>query len=277
MPVFKRLLTLVLVLALLAPAACAQAEAMNILLIGVDTPSGEQSGRSDTMILVRADPQEGSLRMLSFLRDLYVQIPGVGRTRLNAAYRHGGEALLKQTLHEQFGVTADRTVTVHFDMLEELVDALGGIELTLSSQECSHLNAMLKSEGIGQRLSEGTQRLNGRQALFYSRLRKLDSDFQRTSRQQAVIAAMLKSASQMDAWNLMALALRTLPEIETDLGLGDLLTLVPMAANLNDLSFHTARVPFDGTYRDETIDGMMVLTPNLEQNRALIRDFMNGN
>ena len=120
------------------------------------------------------------------------------------------------------------------------------------------------------------QLLNGTQALCYSRIRKLDSDFQRTSRQQAVIAAMLRQASGLGYWKMFELALGSLPQIETDLSLGDILTLLPLVSNLQELDFQTAHVPFDGAYTDETINGMMVLSPNLDQNRKLLSEFLNG-
>lgn len=115
------------------------------------------------------------------------------------------------------------------------------------------------------------QTLNGRQALSYSRLRKIDSDFQRTSRQQTVLTAMLKRLSEMDTWQLLGLALRYLGQVETDLTLGDAALLAPMLKK--ELSIRTAQVPFEGTYTDETIGGMSVLVPNLEQNRKRLRSF----
>ena len=277
---FRRIFALLLALMLCMPAAQAQHSALNILLIGVDTIREEENGRSDTMLLVRADPVSGDIRMVSFLRDLFVRIPGVGSTRLNAAYFHGGAALLKQTLEENFGVQIDRTVTVHFSLLCDLVDELGGVEIEVAQREFSHLNRLIAdyndSYGLEGGLLEapGLQRLNGKQALCYSRMRKIDSDFQRTSRQQAVIAAMLKQASTLNPWQLMKLAVGNLPRIKTDMGLGDIAALLPLAAQISDAPLETARVPFDGAFKEETISGMMVLTPDLAKCRSLLQDFL---
>ena len=279
---FRRLFAAMLALAQLLGTACAQMQPLNILLIGVDTIREETNGRSDAMILVRADPEGGEARMVSFLRDLYVAIPGVGKTRLNAAYYYGGEQLLKETLQRNFGVEIDRTVTVYFSMLAELVDQLGGVEIDVSPRELAQLNNILNdyndSYGLsgGQVDQAGLQRLNGKQALCYSRIRKIDSDFQRTSRQQAVIAAMLRQAQTLDRWQLFWLALQNLPRVRTDLSLGDIAQLLPLVTNAQQLELQTARVPFDGAYADETINGMMVLTPNLERNRAKLHAFLNG-
>lgn len=181
-------------------------------------------GRSDTMVLVQADPAAGSVRALSFLRDLYVAIPGCGTTRLNAAYSFGGEKLLKTTLKNNFGVEIDRTVTVSFDSLCHIVDALGGVELEVTEAEREQLNGILAAYNRGLKLNpsdgrlkqSGRVRLSGKQALSYSRIRKMDSDFQRAGRQQKVLAAMLESAKQMNFFTLARLAWTCLREVRTD-------------------------------------------------------------
>jgi len=276
----KRLFVLLAAFILLFGQAHAQAQGVNILLIGVDTLQEDANGRSDTMILVHVNPETADIRMVSFLRDLYVPIPGVGKTRLNAAYVHGGEELLKQTLSDNFGVTVDHTVTVHFSMLADLVDQLGGIEIEVTSAERSQINKLLKdyNTSTGQRGGEleaaGLQRLTGKQALCYSRIRKIDSDFQRTSRQQTVITAMMKRAGELGYWQLLKLALANLPKVQTDLSFTDIVTLAPLVTQLDRLNLQTARVPFDGAYHNETINGMMVLVPNLERCRTQLQDFL---
>ena len=277
----KRLFVLLAAFILLFGQAHAQAQGVNILLIGVDTLEENINGRSDTMILVHVNPETADIRMVSFLRDLYVPIPGVGKTRLNAAYVHGGEELLKQTLSDNFGVTVDHTVTVHFSMLADLVDQLGGIEIEVTSAERSQINKLLKdyNTSTGQRGGEleaaGLQRLTGKQALCYSRIRKIDSDFQRTSRQQTVITAMMKRAGELGYWQLLKLALANLPKVQTDLSFTDIVTLAPLVTQLDRLNLQTARVPFDGAYHNETINGMMVLVHNLDRCRTQLQDFLN--
>ena len=276
----KRLFVLLAAFILLFGQAHAQSQGVNILLIGVDTLQEDANGRSDTMILVHVNPETADIRMVSFLRDLYVPIPGVGKTRLNAAYVHGGEELLKQTLSDNFGVTVDHTVTVHFSMLADLVDQLGGIEIEVTSAERSQINKLLKdyNTSTGQRGGEleaaGLQRLTGKQALCYSRIRKIDSDFQRTSRQQTVITAMMKRAGELGYWQLLKLALANLPKVQTDLSFTDIVTLAPLVTQLDRLNLQTARVPFDGAYHNETINGMMVLVPNLDRCRTQLQDFL---
>ena len=267
----------------------AEEKPLRILLIGVDAYEDQARGRSDTMVLVQADPAVGEIRALSFLRDLYVSIPGCGTTRLNAAYSFGGEALLKATLKNNFGVEVDRTVTVSFDSLCRIVDALGGIVkrvpvMEVTEAEREQLNGILAAynrglglnPGDGRLSGSGTVHLTGKQALSYSRIRKIDSDFQRAGRQQKVLAAMLESAKQMNFFTMARLAWTCLREVRTDLTLGDLNALLPLAAGGGETNISMGRVPFDGAYEDATIDGMQVLRPNLERNRTLIRRFLSN-
>lgn len=250
--------------------------ALNLLIIGVDSASPGKTGRSDTMMLAQIDYENNDVRLVSFLRDLYVPIPGHGRTRLNAAYFYGGEELLRKTLKTNFGVEVDRTVTVHYRVLADLVDQLGGVEIDVTEAERRHLNKLLLDYGgtVPDVSEPGLQRLNGLQALTYSRIRKIDSDFQRTSRQQTVIAAMLREMSGMGKWPLFRFAVSNMSKVQTDFTLGDLYRLAPMMGKLDELTITTAHVPFEGTYTDETISGMMVLKPNLDKNQKLLKTFL---
>ena len=264
-------------------SALAQDTALNVLLIGVDSGRNGQRGRSDAMILMRVDPQNHSIRLVSFLRDLYVPVPGAGKTRLNAAYHYGGAGLLKETLENQFGVQIDRTATVYFSLLADLVDQIGGIEVEITKKEISVFNDAVLAYNADYGLTGGTleeagvHRLNGKQALCFSRLRKLDDDFRRTSRQQMVIGAMLRQLSSMSKWDLMRLALKNISRVETDVSFSDAVSLIPMLARFDQLRLDTLHMPFEGAYSDETINGMMVLVPNLERCRAKLHSFLENN
>lgn len=255
------------------PAAQAE-DMLDVLLIGVDSRNPDQPGRSDTMMLCRIDPAQGEIRLVSFLRDLYVRIPGHGKTRLNAAWFHGGEALLKQTLKENFGITVDRTVTVHFSALIEMIDAIGGVEIEVTEKERRHLNQLLEEAGAAPLAFSGLQNLNGSQALYYSRIRKIDSDFQRTSRQQAIMAAALERVRALETWEILKLGLRAFRLVQTDMRFREISSLLPMLKQADSLQIKTAQVPFHGTYAEETIDGMMVLNPDLKRNRTLLQNFL---
>lgn len=285
---FRRALALMLCLATLALAPAARArddslgDTFTLLLIGVDAYEPDAPGRSDAMILAQVTPSSGDIKLVSFLRDLYVPIADHGSTRLNAAYYYGGANLLNRTLRECFGVRGDRYIIVNFSQMADLVDQLGGVEVDVSDKELKQLNAILEyyNEQIGLDASDGllaqsgTQLLTGKQALSYSRIRRIDSDFKRTSRQHRVLLGVLKRLAKLDLAAMLELAAKNLPDIQTDLDMGDIGAVLSLMVNAKSLRLRSVHVPFDGTYKDATKKGMMVLDANLRRNAALIQEFL---
>lgn len=255
---------------------------LRVLLIGTDAYTVKQRGRSDTMLLFQINVQTGQIRLVSFLRDLYVKIPGHGKTRLNAAYVFGGAELLKQTLLNNFGVTVDRTVAVNFSLMVQVIDQIGGVTVDVSTSERKQLNSILKYYNTqngypknDQLLeSAGEQTLTGKQALCYSRIRKIDSDFQRVGRQRKVIEAAYARLRQLDALALGNLVMRVLPQIWTDMTLADAASLVPVLLKLGDVNWDSLTVPVNGGYSSQNIAGMDVLVPSLDRNRDAIAQFL---
>ena len=198
----------------------ADATRFRLLLIGTDAYDPDDAGRSDTMVLLQVQPATGEIRLVSFLRDLYVAVPGHGHTRLNAAYVYGGASLLLRTLKQSFGVTADRTLAVNFSRMAELIDRIGGVTVEVSEKERRQLNSILKyyntqvGDPRGDQLlgASGSQTLTGKQALCYSRIRKMDSDFARTGRQRKVLEAIFARVRRgaVGAAGVAGRALRTL-------------------------------------------------------------------
>lgn len=266
------LLCAVLLASMAGPAAAEAAETFNLLLIGEDAAGNNENGRSDAMLLAQITPENGDVKLVSFLRDLYVPVDGHGQTRLNAAYFHGGEELLKQTLTECFGVRIDRTLAVDFATMADLIDQIGGVEVELTAQERKELNRTLAA---ADKLPESNPvTLNGTLALQFSRLRKLDSDFGRVERQQQVLVGMLKRLTALDGFTLMGLAMRNIQHVRTDLSLGDLFSLLPILSREGGLRLRSTRVPFDDTCRDVQVNGMWVLDADLAVNARMLRDFL---
>ena len=273
----SRLVALALCAALLwSFAACValaeETDTFNLLLIGEDAAGNNENGRSDAMLLAQITPESGDVKLVSFLRDLYVPVKGHGQTRLNAAYFHGGEELLKQTLTECFDVRIDRTLAVDFDTMADLIDQIGGVEVELTAEERKELNRTLPA---GEKLSEEDPvTLNGPLALQFSRIRKLDSDFRRVGRQQQVLVGMLKRLTTLDGFTLMRLAVQNISRVKTDLALGDLFQLLPILSREGGLRLRSTRVPFDDTCRDVQVNGMWVLDCDLPTNTRMLREFL---
>ena len=208
--------------------------------------------------------------MTSFLRDLYVPIPGHHSNRINAAYSEGGAALLDDTLRENFGLHIDGNIEVDFSQFAQIIDLLGGVELELREDEAAEIN-----KETGSDLAAGTQVLNGAQALTYARIRKLDADgdFSRTSRQRKVMSALLSRYRDMQWKDLLPLMDQLLPLISTDMNYGKLVLLaMEILPKLSSAQITNQRIPADGTFRDEKINGMAVLSADLEANRQILRD-----
>ena len=243
---------------------------VNILLIGQDRREGEETARSDSMILCTYHRKTGNVTMTSFLRDLYVPIPGHHDNRINAAYSEGGAALLDQTLRENFDLHIDGNIEVDFSQFSQIIDLLGGVQLELREDEAAEIN-----KETGSTLSAGVQLLNGEQALTYARIRKLDADgdFSRTSRQRKLMNALLGSYRNIKWKDLLPLIDELLPLISTDMNYGRLVLLaMEILPKLSDAQITNQRIPADGTFTDERIDGMAVLSADLEANRQLLRE-----
>ncbi len=254
----------------------------SLLLIGVDTDAQGVTGRSDTMVLAVVNIREKTIHLISFLRDLYVKIPGRGNNRLNAAYVYGGPELLVKTLSQTFGVQADAYFAVDFGLMATLVDAVGGVEVLVTPEELSPLNGILEyfnyQRGVpqaeGRLMESGYVRLTGLQAMSYARIRKLDSDFGRAYRQQAVLKAIVEQLGTLEPLTALALVTRFAGQARTDVTLTDALALVREALPLTGYTLIAISVPVEGGSRNMMKNGSYYLLPNLKKNTAAIRDFL---
>lgn len=243
---------------------------INILLIGQDRRPGETRARSDSMILCTVNRDSKTIILTSFMRDLYVKIPGYGSNRINASYAWGGMELLNQTLEQNFGIYVDGNVEVDFNQFASIVDLLGGVPMELRSDEASYINS-----DTGSSLSSGMQLLSGKQALSYSRIRKLDADgdFSRTNRQRKVIGALFDQVKGSGLTTLLGLLDEVLPMVTTDMSNGEILgyaaKVFPM---FSGATITSQRVPADDAFYYAMIDGMSVLVADMDKTRQMLQD-----
>ena len=256
----------------------------SILLIGQDKREGESRQRSDSMILATLDKEKGTISLTSFMRDLYVAIPGYSSTRINAAYAYGGMELLDETLEENFGVKIDGNVEVDFDVFQILVDKVGGIDLELSQAEADYICGRDQSVLYPQPLrtdwdlQAGMNHLDGEQALIHARNRSVgNSDYRRTERQQDVLRAAFAKIKDLDVLDIAGLVKDVLPMVSTDLSLWDMTGYAMDIMNIGADEIASYRIPEDGAYTPQTIDGMQVLVPDLEQNREYLQQILYNN
>ena len=247
---------------------------LNILLVGQDAREGEEQARSDSMILCTYNKSTQELTMTSFLRDLYVPIPGHGSDRINAAYAFGGTSLLKKTIDQNFAVAIDGCIEVDFAHFAEIIDQLGGVQIELRQDEANVIN-----QQAGSSLTEGVQQLDGFQALTYSRIRNLDpdGDVSRTNRQRKLINAVVDSLRSVSLREITPLIGKILPMLTTDLNRGQLfLYALDILPHLNDMQIRSQKIPADGTFSDKTIDGMSVLVADMDAQRQHLHNTLLG-
>ena len=253
---------------------------INILLIGQDRRN-EKRARSDSMILCTLNKKDKTLTMTSFMRDMYVQIPGYKDNRINASYAFGGMELLDATLVKNFGVEVDGNIEVDFNGFESVIDAVGGVDIHLTASEARHMEKNVQQGVYGAveewDLSEGVNHLNGKQALAYARNRSTggDGDFGRTNRQRTVLNAVFQKAKTMNLTEMIELIKAILPLLTTDLTdaqiLGFAMEAFPL---LPELELKTQQIPGEGTYRMTKIRGMSVIVPDFEKNREILKKIM---
>ena len=246
---------------------------INLLLVGTDT-DGSYRGHSDSMILCTIDTEKKTLVMTSFLRDMYMPIPGYGQSghaqqRINVSYMSGGFPMLYVSLRENFGVGVDYGVEVNFNSFAEVIDQVGGVDITLTANEAAHLR------GKGYDVQEGLNHMDGETALAHARNRTTggSGDLARSSRQRAVIEALIDKAVHMDVGSLYSLVNALIPLVVTDMTNGEIISaakaLAPIAGELEIIS---QRIPADGAYQFATINGNDIILPDFDAARKLLQE-----
>lgn len=226
-------------------------EPFYMLLMGVD--SGEEreaegdTGRTDSIMLVRIDQQDVKVTMVSIHRDTVVPIEGHGNDKINAAYAYGGKALAVKTVSAFAGVDISHYAEVDFDSFTKIVDTVGGVEVTLPTD-------VYDPDYTGLDLKAGTQTLDGNTALLLCRSRHAydaygDGDQYRAANQRMVIAAIVKKVLSSDTLTMISAINSMAGSVSTDMSVSSILSL---AANMKNLDFdndvYTAMNPTTSEY-----------------------------
>ena len=255
------------------PARC-----INVLLLGTDLLR-DSAQRSDAVII--ASVGYGRLRLTSVLRDTVVEIPGHGANKLNAAFAYGGAELAMRTLNQNFGLNIMHYARVDYVALVKLVDAIGGVEMDITEAERDRLNTTVLEvwrvfKPLGYTATELTQygervHLDGLQALAYARIRKIDSDYVRASRQRKLLSAMLVKI-RANLWNpamWVRLWQAVMGSIDTNMSPLQMISLGEKALMAGGAS--QLRLPVDGSFTD---DGSKLNVNDRNANRAAFIHFV---
>lgn len=207
----------------------------NVLLLGTDGRSGENTGRTDSMMILTIDTNNDNLKLTSLARDTYVNIPGVGNNKLNAAYAFGKVDLLFETIENEFGIGLDKYAMVDFTSLMDIIFTLGGVEVDVQqselnqlrkyTQECYNLCKNTNKGELQYVQNAGIQTLNGYQALAYSRIRYNDNAIKRDERQRKVLNAIINKYKDTPITKFNSLIDSVTPYITTNLTAKDIIDL----------------------------------------------------
>lgn len=252
-------------------------EIRHILLIGVDRRDDSWNGNSDTMILVSVNDEKKQVSMISLMRDTGVDIPGCGTHKLNYAYAYGGADLLLETIRQNFDVEIEDYISVDFKGMIEIVDAVGGVELTLSDAEASCANGCIESLCSEQGLlsdgylfpAGGTYLCDGMRAVGYARVRYVgNADYERTERQRTVVTEIIKKLKEMSASDLLNFAMTAMSQADFNIRMTDLIELAGKASELSEYELVLDRVPYDGLFYSQN----EMLMPDWDETIARLKE-----
>jgi LCP family protein required for cell wall assembly len=255
---------------------------VNIAFFGLDRTSPDLASRSDSIIIMTIDNKNKTVKATSLMRDMYVQIPGKGSNRINAAYAFGGPLLAIKTINSNFDLNIRDYVTVDFFGLEKLIDKVGGVQIDVSDKEAKVLNSYLGQLNMLNKsnvpfVKGGVQILNGRQAVAYSRIRYVgNGDYERTQRQRDVLSLVFQKIQSQGIGKLPGTIEEIMPYVETSLSNSDIFKIAFDAGEFSSVSLKQYRLPADGTFKSQRIRGMAVLVPDIAQNKSQLLKFIYG-
>ncbi|SEL23169.1 LCP family protein [Ruminococcus albus] len=265
----------------------------NILLIGSDTRSEKENGRTDSMILMSVNKDKKTITMTSFMRDMYVEIKG-RRTgdddidvwdKLNSAYVYGGAELLMDTIEYNFDISVDDYVYVDFFAFIDIVDSIGGLEIDITDEEAAGLedplgeqNKYLKQPEDTDCLDHGGKLLlNGNQTLAYARLRYVgNADFQRTERQREVISKIIAKVKSSDPLTINRFAKSVCSNLSTNMSRAEMMLSAYKAIFSVNYQMKTLRIPAEGNYSFGMHGDQSTLDVDIEACRELLRSEIYG-
>lgn len=226
----------------------------NILLVGTDGANVERSNRSDSVMLVTIDNKNKDIKISSIARDTYVDIPGHSTEKLTHAYAYGGIDLLKQVFEVNFDIKVDKYIAVNFVSFMDIMDEIGGVEVNVEEKDVNEINKYIdacydyyydrKDEIEKQYITKaGKQRLNGYQALAFSRIRYTDSAYARDNRHREVAQSVYKEFLDSGAKEYQRAAEIIIENTKTNISPMEMINLGFTALKINDKEIDQLQFP----------------------------------
>ncbi|MBB2149926.1 LCP family protein [Pedobacter gandavensis] len=258
--------------------------AVNLALFAVDRRTEAEAGNSDVVMVISIDQLSGKIKMSSIMRDTYVNIEGNGMNKLNAAFAIGGPQLAIKTINQNFDLDIRDYINVDFYGAAKIVDALGGVPIPVKAEELPYLNTYLNELSIYDKIpaiplsQSGLQKLSGKQAVAYSRIRAVGhGDAQRTERQRLVLIAIFDKMKVLGKEIFPVFATEVLPNLETSMNNLTLFSFAGSILNSKNKTIEQARFPLDKESVGKRIDNIWYLTTDLKTTTNSLHQFIYGN
>lgn len=269
----------------------------NILIIGSDSRTEDEKARSDSMILVSINKDTKQLIQTSFMRDMYVDIPGFGENKINSAYNNGGPELVMDTIEQNFNIQIDYYVQIDFFSFIDIIDALGGLDIKITKAEALAMidplgeqNKYLDNERGTDYITKGGEiHMNGNQALAYARIRHIagttGTDFGRTDRQRKVLNMVMDKIKDASLTDINKMLKNVLPKITSNMNKKQLYFLSLRAPFILGYERIELRMPYgeEDSQSNERyweygtgVDGSSILVVDFDKNSALLRKTIYG-
>ncbi|WP_342503979.1 LCP family protein [Lysinibacillus sp. FSL L8-0126] len=241
---------------------------INVLLIGSDSRGDE--GRSDALMIAHYNQTTNNVKIVSIMRDTYVDIPDYGMNKINAAFAFGGPELVRKSIKQNFDIDVNYYAIVDFEGFPKIVDLLApnGIEVDIPYE---------MSYGIGMTLFPGEQTLHGDQLLAYVRFRhdRL-SDFGRVERQQEVMTKVKEQISFQSLINLPKILGVAEAYIDTNIDNKTILAIGKGLIDGKSNGVDTLRIPVASSFDNKHVNVGAVLDIDLEKNKSALEEFLSS-
>ncbi len=256
-------------------------DVFNVLLIGTDERTKQFStfARSDSMILMSLNRETKEIKLVSLERGMGVPVLE-GRYKgqydwLTHIFQYGGADLLMKTVEKCFSVQVDRYVRVNFNTMAQAIDAIGGVDVELTQAEVNHIKNSFNAQKDS--IKVGMNHMSGEMAVTYSRIRKIDSDWKRVTRQRRVIIAAMNQLKDCNLIELDAVLEEVLPLVQTNLTKLELADLLLLSPTLLNAKVDQMTVPVRGTYGSMTgMRGRTLYAVDFEKNAKILQEYLYG-
>ena len=240
------------------------------------------------MMILTIDDKNKSIKLTSLVRDTLVNIPGHGYEKLTHAYAYGGAKLLLDTIEQNFKISIKDYAAVNFNSFIDLVDVLGGVEVNVKEKEIDHLNDVIvnsfntsnkEAEEPQFIRSDGKQLLNGYQALAYARIRKVDSIYERDTRQREVLKSIADKLVELPITNYPKVIKKILPYVDVNISMSKLINLAITSKEIYNYELKQMEFPLED-YRESgrlAKDNSFVVKWNKTENLKKLDDFIYNN